>query len=172
MDITSGISSFVFIIMQFYFVDMPQHIRVRLYVLSVNSSLYHIVEYNNMNNLKQYAQLLDGIGIILVCNTFLLPPHYVNITVLDIFAILIHIVLKLQFNDECMKKIIYIDVFIKMGYQCPKSAIPFLYGVCGYLHSVYSKSWNHYNRTIWHIGNALFIGFASNCLHSLECRAK
>jgi hypothetical protein len=172
MDITSGISSFLFTIMQLYFAHLPHHIRLRLYLLSINSSLYHIVEYNNMNNLKQYTQLLDGVGIILVCNTFLLPPHYINITVLDMFAVLIHIFLKLRLNEECIKKMIYVAVFIKMGYECPISAIPFLCGFCGYLHSVHTKSWNHYNRTIWHIGNALFIGFSSNCLHSPECETK
>jgi len=57
-----------------------------------------------MNKVKQYAQLLDGVGIILVCNTFLLPPHYVNITVLDMLTVLLHTVLKLQLNDECIKK--------------------------------------------------------------------
>ena len=172
MDVTSGMSSFLFTIMQLYFTHLPQHIRVRLYVLSLNSSLYHIVEYNNMNKVKQYAQLLDGVSIILVCNTFLLPPHYVNITVLDMLTVLLHTVLKLQLNDECIKKMIYIMVFIKMSYECPISAIPFLCGFCGYLHSIYTKSWNHYNRTIWHIGNAGFIGFSSNCLHSLECTTK
>ena len=104
MDITPGMSSFLFTIMQLYFVHLPQHIRVRLYVLSVNSSLYHIVAYNNTNNVKQYSQLLDDIGIILVCNTFLLPPHYDSITVLDILAVLIHTALKLQLNEECIKK--------------------------------------------------------------------
>jgi len=170
MDITSGISSFLFTIMPLYFTCIPNHILLRLYLLSINSSIYHIVEYNNMNNVKQYAQLMDGVGIILVCNTFLLPPHYINITLLDIFAVVLHYVLKLRLNEECIKKCIYIAVFIKMGYECPISVIPFMCGFCGYLHSIYYKSWNHYNRTIWHIGNAGFIGFSSNCLHhSLEC---
>lgn len=169
MDITSGISSFLFTIMQLYFTHMPQHIRVRLYVLSLNSSLYHIVEYNNMTKVKPYAQLLDGVGIILVCNTFLLPSHYINITLFDIAAVLTHTVLKLQFNDEWVTQMIYVAVFIKMGYECPISVIPFICGFSGYLHSIYYKSWNHYNRTIWHIGNAGFIGFSSNCMRSLEC---
>ena len=155
--------------MPLYFTHLPHHIRLRLYVLSVNSSMHHIVEHNNMNNVKQYAKLLDGISIIMVCNAFLLPQHYVNITVLDIFAVVLHAVFKLQFNDECIKKLIYIAVFIKMGYECPMSAIPFVCGFFGYLHNLYYKSWNHYNRTIWHAGNAIFIGFSSNCLHSLEC---
>ena len=155
--------------MPLYFTHMPHHIRLRLYVLSFNSGLYHIVEHNNMNKYKPCTQLLDGVGIILVCNTFLLPQHNTNLMFFDICVVALHTVLKLQLNEECIKKMIYLAVFIKMGYECPISAIPFLCGFCGYLHSVYSKSWNHYNRTLWHIGNALFIGFSSNCLHSLEC---
>lgn len=168
MDITSGFSSFFFTIMQLYFICIPNHIRVRLFVLFVNSSIYHIVEYNHMQNLV-YAQWMDGVGIILVCNAFLLPPRYVSITALDILTTLLHTVLKLRLNDESIKKIMYMAVFIKMGYQCPVSAVPFLCGMCGYLHSIYCNSWNHFNRTIWHLGNAMFIGFSSNCLHSLEC---
>lgn len=169
MDITSGISSFVFIIMPLYFTHMPHHIRLRLYVLSVNSSIYHIVEHNNMNKCKHGCQLLDGVGIIMVCNTFLLPQHNIYLMLFDICTVALHSVLKVWFNDECIKKMIYLAVFIKMSYVCPISAIPFLCGFCGYLHSVHNNSWNHYNRTIWHIGNALFIGISSNCMHAIEC---
>lgn len=170
MDLTPGISSYLFTIMQLYFTCIPNHIQTRLFVLSLNSSIYHIVESNNINHLKQYAIWMDGVGIILVCNTFLLPPHYINLTVLlDLVAVVLHTVLKMRFNDERIKKIIYFAVFIKMAYKCSISTIPFLCGFCGYLHSVYIKSWDHYNRTLWHIGNALFIGFSSNCLHTIEC---
>ncbi len=166
MDLTPGISSYCFTIMQLYFTCIPNHIQMRLFVLSLNSSIYHIVESNNITNLKQYAQWMDGVGIILVCNTFLIPPNNLNLTILDIVAIVLHTALKMRLNDEGIKKIIYFAVFIEMAYKCPISTIPFLCGFCGYLHSVYYRSWNHYNRTMWHIGNAMFIGFSSNCLHT------
>ena len=169
MDITSGMSSLVFIIMPLYFTYLPHHIRLRLYVLSVNSSMHHIVEYNNMNNVKQYYKLLDSISIIMVCNSFLLPADNINITLFDICVVVLYLVLKWWFNNEHVKKLIYFVAVIKMGYECPLSTIPFLCGFCGFLHNVYYKSWNHYNRTIWHVGNAMFIGFSSNCMHAIEC---
>ena len=137
----------------------------RLATLSLCSSIYHSTDQYSLNKnslLLKISEWLDGSSIILVCNSFLFN-NKTNILI-DKQLLLFYSITKLVSNVEFVKKIFYSITFLKMPYIRHVVSIPFLFGSTGFYNYICKNKWNYYNRSIWHLGNAIYIGMSMHYL--------
>ena len=165
----SSLSSYLFSIVPVLInnFNIPVYMYKRLAILSICSSIYHITDQYLLRKktnslLLKISEWFDGSSIILVCNSFIFN-NKTNILI-DQNLLLFYSITKLVSNVELVKKIIYLICFLKMAYIKPVVSIPFLFGSTGFYNYIQNNKWNHYNRSIWHLGNAIYIGMSMHYL--------
>jgi hypothetical protein len=115
---------------------------------------------------------MDGSSIILLCNPFIfnITQNFHNI---DISLVLFYLSTKLTSDLEIVKKIIYTSTHAKIMFCYPDLIIPHILAQMSfYKQYLLDKNdkpstdiWDPYNRYVWHINNAIFIGFGMKYLY-------
>ena len=166
-----GISSYLFSVIP-YFYDVPLHIQFKLKLLSLCSSQYHILDLyhkrNIPNNLlfKKIIECIDGIGIISTINSLLSYRFFTNhFNQMNTGIVLFYISTKLTADSEIVKKLVYGVGFMKTVYDRPMAIVPMTVAGYGFYDYYKNLDWNHYNRNIWHIRNAIYVGMATVLNH-------
>jgi hypothetical protein len=134
--------------------------------LAICSSMYHIydnqlkltnkttkIEKDSNNNLLlRMLECFDGLSIILCCGNYWLPEKTV-FGLMNMYA-----VMKMVSNIELIKYSIYLSTVTTVITKTPIASIPLSSGLFG-IYDYFNKRnrWNHVNRTIWHLGNSIFI---------------
>ena len=67
--------------------------------------------------------------------------------------------MKLVSNVEIVKSVVYTSTMIKATNKFSILLLPWSIGCAGLLHMKWVGCWNIYNRTIWHFGNSILIGY-------------
>ena len=192
-NLLNGISSLSFSLIPYLF-NTPTFVQTRLNILSMISSTYHIIsEYRVLKNVeknekneknennklsdftKRFFEGIDGSSIILLCNPFIfnITKNFHNI---DISILLFYLSTKLTSDLEIVKKIIYMSTHAKIMCFYPELTIPHIFAqISFYKQYITDKPdkcdkygteiWDPYNRYIWHINNAIFIGFGMKYLY-------
>tara|TARA_B110000967_G_C18799159_1_gene517474 strand:+ start:110 stop:634 length:525 start_codon:yes stop_codon:yes gene_type:complete len=166
-----GFSSYLFSTIP-HFYNIPSHIQFKLKLLSLCSSQYHILDLYRKNNypnsilFKKIIECIDGIGIISVINTVLSYRLYTNhLNQMNTGIILFYISTKLTANSEVVKKLVYGIGFLKTVYDRPIAIVPMTVAGYGFYDYYKNDNWNHYNRTIWHLGNTIYVGMSTILNH-------
>jgi len=167
--ITAGISSSIFAVFPVWY-KLPLKVQHNMAKLAICSSMYHIydnqlkitdketdtenkIENTSKKNLTlRVFECLDGMTIILCCGNYWLPQRNVN-GLMQMYA-----VMKMVSNVELIKQSMYFSTAAVAIRNTPSCSIPFgtaLLGIHNYFKN--NEKWNHINRTIWHLGNSIFI---------------
>ena len=167
--ITAGISSSIFAVFPVWF-KLPLQVQQNMAKLSLCSSMYHIydnqlkikdketdsenkIEKTSKNNITlRLFECLDGISIILCCGNYWLPEKQVS-GFIHMYAIM-----KMVSNVEIIKHSMYFSTVMVAVINTPICSVPLVSGLFGiYNYFKNDQKWNHINRTIWHLGNSIFI---------------
>ena len=166
--ITAGISSSVFAAFPVWY-KLPLNVQHNMAKLAIYSSMYHIydcklkltdkgnkIEKTSKNNLILRAfECLDGMTIILCCGNYWLSERNVN-GLMQMYA-----VMKMVSNIEIIKHSMYFSTAVISIRNTPSCSVPLMSGIFGiYNYFKNNQQWNHINRTIWHLGNSIFINMA------------
>ncbi len=169
----SGVSSLLFSFIPFYY-KIPRIVQDRMNVLAYCSSLYHMYEdynytliYRLFNNGEKDKQLIlyknnfktkliewmDGVSIIICCGGSWMKYSFIQ----DLIKM--YSCMKLVSNVEIVKSVVYTSTMIKATNKFPILLLPWSMGCIGFFHMKWVGYWNIYNRTIWHFGNSIIIGY-------------
>lgn len=167
--ITAGISSSIFAAFPVWY-KLPLTVQHNMAKLAICSSMYHIydnqlkitdketdtenkIEKTSKKNLTlRIFECLDGMTIILCCGNYWLPQRNVN-GLMQMYA-----VMKIVSNVELIKHSMYFSTAAVAIRNTPSCSIPLgtaLLGIHNYFKN--NQQWNHINRTIWHLGNSIFV---------------
>lgn len=167
--ITAGISSGVFAVLPIWF-KLPLQVKQNMAKLSLCSSMYHIydnqlkikdkerdsenkIENTSKNNVTlRIFECLDGMSIILCCGNYWLPDKQVS------GFIHMYAVMKMVSNVEIIKYSMYFSTAVVAVINTPSCSVPLMSGLFGiYNYFKNDQTWNHINRTIWHLSNSIFV---------------
>lgn len=158
--ISAGISSGLFIVIPIIF-RLQFQVQQRMNILALCSSSYHIYEEHRQltqtskNSITTTMECLDGIAIILCAGRYSLD----SITVGSL--IYMYVIMKMVSDNELIKRSVYFMAVINAVKDTPIVFIPWITGSFGlYNYFQSGERWNHTNRTIWHLGNSIFIGMS------------
>jgi len=156
--LSAGVSSSLFLfIPKWYNVSVVAQYRMN--TLALCSGIYHLHE-NERQLIKQektyitkVLECLDGMAIILCCGRYWIDIKGV-LGLIQMYASM-----KMVSNNDTIKRCIYVSTVMKASYDNPRVLVPLVVGVSGlYNYFENGEEWNNWNRTIWHIGNSIFIG--------------
>lgn len=172
--ITAGISSGIFAAFPVWY-KLPLTVQHNMAKLAICSSMYHIYDHklnikdtDNMDNDKKIEKIrqktsknnltlrvfecLDGMAIILCCGNYWLPQRNVN-GLMQMYA-----AMKMVSNIELIKHSMYFSTAAVAIRNTPSCSIPICTALLG-IHNYFKNDnkWNHINRTIWHLGNSIFV---------------
>ena len=154
-----------------YFIKTPYHTIACLNILTLTSINYHVYEdfKNNYYFVKKtkdkgfyndkMIELMDGFAIILTCNNINfndLNNYYLSL--IQIFTLSSYSFTKYKYDNESIKKIIYILAAIRTMYKYPITFYPISVSLSGYLYYIKCNEWNIVSRILWHFGNSIYIG--------------
>ena len=158
--ITSGISSSFFAILPQWY-NLPLAVKYNMNTMAICSSVYHIYDNNrqltsNKNNtMRKVVECLDGMAIITCCGHYWLPENTVS------GLIGTYVSMKLMSNIEFIKQSVYFSTIMVVIKDTPITSIPCIVSTAGLYHYFkYNQIWNHFNRTVWHLGNSILITIA------------
>jgi hypothetical protein len=158
--ISAGISSGLFIAVPFLF-RLPVNVCQRMNILALCSSSYHMYEENRQltqtskTTLTTAMECLDGMAIILCAGGYSLDANTVD------SLIHMYVSMKMVSNNEFIKRAVYFLAVVTAIKNTPRVFIPWITGSFGlYNYFQSGERWNHQNRTIWHLGNSIFIGIS------------
>jgi len=160
--ITAGLSSCLFSITPILF-KLPLDVRYNMTKLAICSSIYHI--YDNKDEptdtntlvskntkMQRFVECLDGIAIILCCGNYWLSDKNVY------GLIYLYTSMKMVSNKELVKYSVYFSTVAVAIKNTPSVFIPWTIGLTGlYNYFKVNQKWDHINRTIWHLGNSIFV---------------
>lgn len=155
-----------------YICKVPNEFNLKLNIMSTVSTQYHVYDYYskkyNVKNkwLTRISECLDGVGIILVCNSFIFNKCMRNsINNIDKSIILFYVSSKLTSNIEIVKHHQYFISLIKSSLINPKILLPWALSITG-LRDYFRSGlvWNTYNRIVWHVGTTLYLCTGSEIL--------
>jgi hypothetical protein len=158
--ITAGISSILFAIVPLWF-KLPLVVQYRMNKLALCSGIYHI--YDNETQLtisknttmQKIVECLDGMAIILCSGGYFLDDKIVT------GLLQMYVSMKMVSNNDLIKQTVYFSTVLVVTNDTPYVFIPWVIGARGlYNYFECNKKWNHINRTVWHLGNSIFIGLA------------
>jgi len=167
--ISAGISSGVFAVFPVWY-KLPLTVQHNMAKLAICSSMYHIydnqlkikdketdsenkIEITSKKNITlRLFECLDGMSIILCCGNYWLPQRNIN------GFIHMYAVMKMVSNVEIIKHSMYFSTVTVAVINTPICSVPLVSGLFGiYNYFKNDQKWNHINRTIWHLGNSIFI---------------
>ena len=158
--LTAGISSSFFAILPLWY-NLPLTVKYNMNALAICSSIYHIYDNNRQltskknNTMRKVVECLDGMAIILSCGHYWLPEKNVS------GLIRTYVTMKLISNNEFIKQSVYLSTMVVVIKDTPITSIPWIIGTTGlYDYFKCNQIWNHFNRTIWHLGNSIVITLA------------
>lgn len=158
--ISAGISSGLFIVIPIIF-RLRFQVQQQMNILALCSSSYHMYEEHRQltqtsrNSLTTAMECLDGIAIILCAGRYSLDANTVG------SLIYTYVNMKMVSNNEFIKRSVYLMTVINAVKNTPIVIIPWITGSFGFYNYFQSgERWNHKNRTIWHLGNSIFIGLS------------
>jgi len=169
MPYTSGLSSLSFSMIPHLY-DISPILARNTRILSLCSAQYHIYteycrRYNryrlcSKSTKQRISEGIDGMGIVLTSSSaFTSEPTSIALT-------LFYLSCKLTSNIDLVKNIIYGIAVVHGVYRAPVVFIPWIVGAGGFYHyKTTGHRWNHWNRTLWHIGNSLYIGIGCRLLY-------
>ena len=140
--ISAGISSGLFIAVPFLF-RLPVNVCHRQLTQTSKTTLTTAME------------CLDGMAIILCAGGYSLDANTVD------SLIHMYVSMKMVSNNEFIKRAVYFLAVVTAIKNTPRVFIPWITGSFGlYNYFQSGERWNHQNRTIWHLGNSIFIGIS------------
>jgi hypothetical protein len=155
-----GLSSSLFLLVPKWY-NVPNIVQYRMNTLALCSGMYHLhedhrqIEKKNKNMITRILECLDGMAIILCCGRYWIDIRGV-VGLMQMYASM-----KMVSNDDTIKRLVYLSTLIKSSYDNPRVILPIsvsLIGLRSYFEN--NEEWNICNRTIWHLGNSIFIGMS------------
>ena len=136
--ILTPLSSFMFVKIPDV-VSMPNRVRNSFYFLALASSLYHLNEKLQEEEWLICNNIEDDDIVRHRLSTFLLYSFF-----------------KYYYNDETMKRIVFVSSAIWMIRRTPRIILPLTISGVSYNYYTQTYKWSMGLRWIWHISNAIY----------------